>query len=102
VAPGAQANPRYAALPPEARPWPESLRDVTARMLPYWYDSILPGLRAGSTVLVVSHGNTLRALVKHLEAIGDEEIAALEIPHGVPLLYELGPGVRQRSSGRYL
>jgi bisphosphoglycerate-dependent phosphoglycerate mutase len=73
------ADPRYAAVPPEARPQAESLRDVTARLLPYWYDSIVPGLRPGTTVLIVSHGNTLRALVKHLDAISDEEIAAVEI-----------------------
>ncbi len=102
---GAAACPRrrragrgipYATLPPEIRPRAESLHDVTLRLLPYWYDSIVPSLRPGTTVLVVSHGNTLRALVKHLEAIGDEEIAALEIPHGIPLLYELGPGSRPR------
>jgi 2,3-bisphosphoglycerate-dependent phosphoglycerate mutase len=96
------ADPRYAALPPEARPSAESLRDVTARLLPYWYDSIVPGLRPGATVLVVSHGNTLRALVKHLDGIGDDEIAALNIPHGIPLVYELGPGMRPLSAGRYL
>jgi 2,3-bisphosphoglycerate-dependent phosphoglycerate mutase len=96
------ADPRYAALPPEARPRGESLRDVTARLLPYWYDSIVPGLTAGATVLVVSHGNTLRALVKHLEGIGDDEIAALNVPHGVPLLYELGRGMQPSSAGRYL
>jgi 2,3-bisphosphoglycerate-dependent phosphoglycerate mutase len=96
------ADPRYAALPPEARPRAESLRDVTARLLPYWYDFIVPGLRPGATVLVVSHGNTLRALVKHLDAIGDEEIAAVEIAHGVPLVYELSPGMRPLSAGRYL
>jgi 2,3-bisphosphoglycerate-dependent phosphoglycerate mutase len=96
------ADPRYAALPPEARPQAESLRDVMARLLPYWYDSIAPGLRPGTTMLVVSHGNTLRALVKHLDGIGDEEIAALDIPHGIPLLYELGPGLRPLSPGRYL
>jgi 2,3-bisphosphoglycerate-dependent phosphoglycerate mutase len=96
------ADPRYATLPPEARPGAESLRDVMARLLPYWYDCIVPGLRAGATVLVVSHGNTLRALVKHLDAIGDEEIAAVEIAHGVPLVYELGPGMRPLSAGRYL
>jgi 2,3-bisphosphoglycerate-dependent phosphoglycerate mutase len=96
------ADPRYAALPPEARPRAESLRDVTVRLLPYWYDFIAPGLRPGVTVLVVSHGNTLRALVKHLDAIGDEEIAAVEIAHGVPLVYELGPGMRPLSAGRYL
>jgi 2,3-bisphosphoglycerate-dependent phosphoglycerate mutase len=99
---GRFADPRYAALPPEARPRGESLRDVTARLLPYWYDSIVPRLRPGATLLVVSHGNTLRALVKHLDAISDEEIAALNIPNSVPLLYELGPGMRPMSRGRYL
>jgi 2,3-bisphosphoglycerate-dependent phosphoglycerate mutase len=96
------ADPRYAALPPEARPQAESLRDVTARLLPYWYDVIVPALRPGAIVLVVSHGNTLRALVKHLEAIGDKEIADVEIAHGAPLAYELGPGMRPLSAGRYL
>jgi len=96
------ADPRYSSVPPEARPRAESLRDVAARLLPYWYDSIVPGLRPGITVLVVSHGNTLRALIKHLDGIGDEEIAAVEIAHGVPLRYELGPGVRPLSPGRYL
>jgi 2,3-bisphosphoglycerate-dependent phosphoglycerate mutase len=96
------ADPRYAALPPEARPRSESLRDVMARLLPYWYDFIVPGLRPGVTVLVVSHGNTLRALIKHLDAIGDEEIAAVEIAHGDPLVCELGPGMRPLSPGRYL
>jgi 2,3-bisphosphoglycerate-dependent phosphoglycerate mutase len=96
------ADPRYAALPPDARPNAESLRDVMARLLPYWYDSIVPGLRAGATVLVVSHGNTLRALVKHLDSVGDDEIAALTIPNGIPLLYELGPGMRPLTAGRYL
>jgi 2,3-bisphosphoglycerate-dependent phosphoglycerate mutase len=99
---GQFADPRYAALPPGARPRGESLRDVTARLLPYWYDSIVPGLRPGATVLVVSHGNTLRALVKHLDAISDEEIAALNIPNSVPLLYEKDPGMRPLSRGRYL
>jgi 2,3-bisphosphoglycerate-dependent phosphoglycerate mutase len=96
------ADPRYAALPPEAHPRGESLRDVTARLLPYWYDSIVSCLCPGATVLVVSHGNTLRALVKHLEAISDEKIAALNIPNSVPLLYELGSGMRPVSRGRYL
>ena len=96
------ADLRYAALPPEARPRAESLRDVTARLLPYWYDFIVPGLCPGATVLVISHGNTLRALIKHLDAIGDEEIAAVEIAHGVPLVYELGRGMRPLSAGRYL
>lgn len=86
-------DPRYAALPPEARPRGESLKDVTARLLPYWYDVIVPDLRAGFLVLVVSHGNTLRALVKHLESVSDQASAGLEVPNGVPLLYELDAGL---------
>jgi 2,3-bisphosphoglycerate-dependent phosphoglycerate mutase len=84
-------DPRYANLPPLARPDAESLRDVAARLLPYWYDAIVPDLMASRVVLVVSHGNTLRALVKHLDAISDEDIPSLEIPHGIPLTYELAP-----------
>jgi 2,3-bisphosphoglycerate-dependent phosphoglycerate mutase len=82
-------DPRYAALPPAARPRGESLRDVTARLLPYWYDAIVPDLRAHACVLVVSHGNTLRALVKHLEGVSDEASAALSVPNAVPLRYDL-------------
>jgi 2,3-bisphosphoglycerate-dependent phosphoglycerate mutase len=81
----------YAVAPPDG----ESLRDVTARLLPYWYDSIVPDLRTGECVLVVSHGNTLRALIKHLDRISDEEIAALEVPNGVPILYDLDPDTRR-------
>ncbi len=88
------SDPRYETLPPEARPCAESLRDVSARLLPYWYDAIVPDLRAGGCVLVVSHGNTLRALVKHLESIPDDLIAGLDIPNGIPLVYELGPDMR--------
>jgi 2,3-bisphosphoglycerate-dependent phosphoglycerate mutase len=75
-------DPRYAMLPPAARPRAESLRDVSARLPPYWYDAIVPDLRAGGCVLVVSHGNTLRALVKHLESIPDDQIDGLDIPTG--------------------
>src|SRR5690349_19583924 len=64
-------DPRYAALPPELRPSTECLKDVVARMLPYWYDGIVPDLRAGRTTLVAAHGNSLRALVKHLDGIDD-------------------------------
>jgi|ERR1022692_401407 2,3-bisphosphoglycerate-dependent phosphoglycerate mutase len=67
-------DPRYAALPPETRPRTESLRDVTAKLLPYWYDAIVADLRTGACVLVVSHGNTLRALVKHLQRMPDGQI----------------------------
>ncbi|MCB1270907.1 MAG: 2,3-bisphosphoglycerate-dependent phosphoglycerate mutase, partial [Microthrixaceae bacterium] len=75
----------------ELVPASECLADVVARMLPYWYDSIVPDLRSGSRVLVAAHGNSLRALVKHLQGISDEEITELNIPTGVPLRYELGP-----------
>jgi 2,3-bisphosphoglycerate-dependent phosphoglycerate mutase len=88
------ADPRYAAIPAEARPRTESLRDVTARLLPYWYDAIVPDLLTGSCVLVVSHGNTLRALVKHLDRVSDEASALLEVPTGRPLAYELGHDMR--------
>ena len=94
---------RYAGLPPEARPRTECLKDVMARMLPYWYDAVVPDLDRDGTVLVVAHGNSLRALVKHLDGISDEDIAALNIPTGIPLVYQLdeafGPVAR---GGRYL
>lgn len=96
-------DPRYALLPPEAQPRAESLRDVMARLLPYFYDAIVPDLLAGGCVLVVSHGNTLRALVKHLESIPDEQIAGLDIPTGMPRVYELGPDLRPDAlGGQYL
>ena len=82
-------DPRYAGLPPEAIPDSECLKDVLARMLPYWYDAIVPEIRSGRLVLVSAHGNSLRALVKHLDAVSEHDIAALNLPTGVPLLYEL-------------
>ena len=97
------ATPATKLLPPEARPRAESLREVSARLLPYWYDAIVPDLLAGGCVLVVSHGNTLRALVKHLDAIPDDQIADLDIPTGIPLVYELGPDMRPDAlGGQYL
>jgi 2,3-bisphosphoglycerate-dependent phosphoglycerate mutase len=86
--------PQYAALPPELVPKTECLEDVVARLLPYWYDGIVPDLLAGQTVLVAAHGNSLRALVKHLNEIGDDEITGLDIPTGQPLVYELGADMR--------
>jgi 2,3-bisphosphoglycerate-dependent phosphoglycerate mutase len=80
---------RYARLAPDLLPATECLKDVVARVLPYWYDEIVPQLRAGMAVLVVAHGNSLRGLVKHLEGISDEEIADLNIPTGVPRRYIL-------------
>jgi 2,3-bisphosphoglycerate-dependent phosphoglycerate mutase len=81
-------DPRYADLGP-LMPRTECLKDVVARMLPYWEAEIVPELRAGRSVLVAAHGNSLRALVKHLDEIGDAEIAGLNIPTGIPLLYRL-------------
>lgn len=94
---------RYAALPNELRPRTECLKDVVLRMLPYWYDSIVPDLLDGRTVLVAAHGNSLRALVKHLDGVSDEAIAKLNIPTGIPLRYELDADLRPvKAGGEYL
>jgi 2,3-bisphosphoglycerate-dependent phosphoglycerate mutase len=96
-------DPRYAALPPELVPRTECLADVIDRLLPYWYDVIVPDLAAGKTVLVAAHGNSLRALVKHLDDISAEEITELNIPTGIPLLYELdGDFAPLKKGGEYL
>ena len=94
-------DPRYATLPPELLPNAECLKDVVDRMLPYWYDAIVPDLLLHSCVLVSAHGNSLRALVKHLDGLSDQEVVELNIPTGVPRVYELGEGLRPRS-WRYL
>jgi 2,3-bisphosphoglycerate-dependent phosphoglycerate mutase len=103
-APNSQfGDPRYAAIPAEARPRAESLRDVTARLLPYWYDVIVPDLLTGRCVLVVSHGNTLRALIKHLDRVSDEASARLEVPTAVPVVYDLDHDMRPVvAGGRHL
>ena len=80
---------RYADLAPEERPRTESLKDTIARFLPYWHRSIVPDIRAGGRVLIAAHGNSLRALVKHLDGTSDEDIVNLNIPTGIPLVYEL-------------
>ena len=90
---------RYAALPPGARPRGESLHDVVVRLLPYWSDMIVPDLHRYGCVLVASHGNTLRALVKHLEAVSDEASSGIEVPNAVPLCYEFRPGHVTRLAG---
>jgi 2,3-bisphosphoglycerate-dependent phosphoglycerate mutase len=93
---------RYADLGDEM-PRTECLKDVIARFLPYWESSIVPDLRAGHTVLVAAHGNSLRALVKHLDGISDEDIAGLNIPTGMPLVYELDDSMQPTvTGGRYL
>jgi 2,3-bisphosphoglycerate-dependent phosphoglycerate mutase len=92
-------DPRYVALAPELVPRTECLKDVVERMLPYWYDAIVPDLRTGQAVLVVAHGNSLRALVKHLDGIGEDEITGLNIPTGIPLRYDLDDELRPVSRG---
>jgi 2,3-bisphosphoglycerate-dependent phosphoglycerate mutase len=92
---------RYANVPPEDLPATECLADVVARMLPYWHEAIVPDIRSGLTPLVVAHGNSIRALVKHLDKISDEDIVGLNIPTGLPLLYVLGDDL-QPTSRRYL
>ena len=94
--PFAQTNdPRYAALPPEARPATECLSDVVRRLIPYWEDVLVADdLRAGRTVLIAAHGNSLRAMVKHLDNISDADIAGVNIPTGIPLVYRLDGNLR--------
>lgn len=82
-------DPRYADIAESELPATECLKDVVERMLPYWQSSIVPDLKAGKVVLVTAHGNSLRALVKHLDGISDEGIASLNIPTGIPLVYKL-------------
>ncbi|MDP6424822.1 MAG: 2,3-bisphosphoglycerate-dependent phosphoglycerate mutase, partial [Planctomycetota bacterium] len=94
-------DPAYADLAPELKPATECLADVVARMIPYWYDHIAPDLIAGKAVLVAAHGNSLRALCKHLDGISDADIPNLEIPTGKPLVYELDAELRPTSK-RYL
>jgi 2,3-bisphosphoglycerate-dependent phosphoglycerate mutase len=81
-------DPRYADLGPDL-PATECLKDVVARMLPYWQSDVIPDLRSGQVVMLAAHGNSLRALVKHLDGISDADIAGLNIPTGIPLLYRL-------------
>ncbi|HKQ60442.1 MAG TPA: 2,3-diphosphoglycerate-dependent phosphoglycerate mutase [Candidatus Polarisedimenticolaceae bacterium] len=85
---------RYAALAPAELPRTESLKDTVARFLPYWEETVAPAIRAGRRVLIAAHGNSLRALVKHLDGIADEQIVGLNIPTGIPLVYELDGELR--------
>jgi 2,3-bisphosphoglycerate-dependent phosphoglycerate mutase len=95
-------DPRYVDLPPDLLPAAECLKDVVDRLLPYWYDVIAPDLRAGHTVLVTAHGNSLRGLVKHLDHISDTDIVELNIPTGVPLVYHLDHATLSAHGSRYL
>lgn len=94
-------DPRYAGLADADLPRSESLKDTVARFLPLWHEEIAPAVRSGRRVLVAAHGNSLRALVKYLDGISDEDIVGLNIPTGVPLVYELDDELRPVSS-RYL
>ncbi len=94
-------DPRYRMLAPDQLPATECLADVVDRMLPYWYDAVVPELRFGRRVLLAAHGNSLRALLKHLKHISDDEISELNIPTGIPLVLELNDEL-QFVSDRYL
>lgn len=82
-------DPRYASLEPGQFPAAESLKDTVVRFLPYWHDAIAPAIRSGKRVLIAAHGNSLRALVKYLDEVSDSDIVELNIPTGIPLVYEL-------------
>ena len=94
-------DPRYAALKPEQIPLTECLKDTVARVLPYWHETLAPAIRAGERVLVVAHGNSLRALVKYLDGMSDAEIVEFNIPTGVPIMYEFDDALRSKG-WRYL
>jgi 2,3-bisphosphoglycerate-dependent phosphoglycerate mutase len=84
-----RSDPRYAGLQPGDVPLTECLKDTVARVLPYWTDTIVPSMAAGKRVIIAAHGNSIRALMKHLDGISDSDIVGLEIPNGVPIVYEL-------------
>lgn len=84
-----RTDPRYVALPSGTVPLTECLQDTVARVLPYWNDTIAPAIRSGQRVVVSAHGNSIRALVKHLDNVSDQDIVGLNIPNGIPLVYEL-------------
>ena len=94
-------DPRYAALAHDEVPLTECLEDTVARVLPFWNDTIAPMIRSGRRVLITAHGNSLRALIKHLDGIGDDAIVALNVPTGQPLVYQLDENLKPIGS-RYL
>jgi 2,3-bisphosphoglycerate-dependent phosphoglycerate mutase len=93
------SDPKYASLPTELRPRTECLKDVLERALPYWYDDIVPDLRLGKVTLVAAHGNSIRAIVKHLDQMSDQAVVALNIPTGIPLVYELDDDLKPTAEG---
>jgi len=88
------SDPRYAQLGPSELPLTECLKDTVARFLPYWHEVIAPSVKAGQKVIIAAHGNSLRALVKYLDNVGDAEIVGLNIPTGIPLVYELADDLK--------
>jgi 2,3-bisphosphoglycerate-dependent phosphoglycerate mutase len=92
-------DPRYAHLTTDLVPRTECLKDVVHRLLPYWYDQIVPDLAAGETVLVAAHGNSLRALVKHLDRLSEQQVVGLNIPTGQPLRYDLDDDMHPTNPG---
>ncbi len=98
---GQRSDPRYAKLAPDQIPLTECLKDTVARVLPCWHEVLAPAIRAGQRLLVSAHGNSMRALVKYLDGIGDDDIVGLNIPNGVPLVYELDADLKPISR-RYL
>jgi 2,3-bisphosphoglycerate-dependent phosphoglycerate mutase len=98
---GQRQDPRYAALRPEDIPLTECLKDTVARVMPLWNDTLAPAIRSGKRLLVSAHGNSMRALVKYLDGISDQDIVGLNIPNGIPLVYELDADLRPIRS-RYL
>ena len=89
-----RADIRYAKLKPEQIPLTECLKDTVARMMPFWDESLAPAIRAGKRTVIAAHGNSIRALVKHLDGISDEDIVGLNIPNGLPLVYELDANLK--------
>jgi 2,3-bisphosphoglycerate-dependent phosphoglycerate mutase len=89
-----RGDPRYARLAPSDVPLTECLKDTVARVLPYWDSTLAPGIRSGQRIVIAAHGNSLRALVKYLDGVGDAEIVGLNIPNGIPLVYELDSQLR--------
>jgi len=87
-------DPRYRSMNPKEIPMTECLKDTVARFLPYWHETIVPAIKAGKKIIIAAHGNSLRALVKYLDNISDEEIVKLNIPTGVPLVYELDANLK--------
>jgi len=90
-------DPRYADVPREELPATESLKITLERVLPYWHEQIVPQLKQGKKVLISAHGNSMRALVKHLDSVSDEEITGLNIPTGIPLVYELDEQLKAKT-----